>query len=287
MRAVWRVRPVFTVWGPVWRVFAQYYCAQALALAFGDMEREKVGPRVRQQCRTLAISALELALQYRMIAFNPARAIKRPRLQPKAIQVFMANEADRFLKAARSHRLYGLFATAIMSGARMGELLALKQGDYDKNTGILNIKYSLRNDAGKLIIVEPKTLRSKRRIALPSEGVEALRIHRETLMAEGLRASKWLFPNGHGELLRKEFVLRAFRQVLKVARLPTLRFHDLRHSHASALLASGADVQAVSARLGHANVSMTLDVYAHLMPAQEERSMAILERLYASKETAG
>jgi len=249
---------------------------------FADLERDKVGWRVRQQIRgNILIPSLDRAVQYRLIPANPARAVRRPTGHVKQFPIFTHDQLEKFLVAIKGHTLYGLFAVAAMTGARSGELLALRQADYDANHGILRIRHSLRDLGGKLSIAECKTPKSKRSISLPPRAIEALRVQREWLLGKGLRACEWLFPNEDGNWLRNEYVARKFHEVCEKFELPRIRFHDLRHCHASELLALGVDIQYVSARLGHANVTTTLNCYAHLMASQEKRATEILAALWS------
>jgi len=254
----------------------------AMQAFFASMERDRVGYRPRQQCRgNVLIAAFDSAMNDRLIQFNPARCVKRPKGRPREYRIFTHQELEKFLAAAHNnYLLFALFVRAATTGARMGELLALKKTDYDIEKGVLHIRQSLRNDAGDLTIAPCKTERSRRDVSLPPRAIEALRIHHDRLFAKGLRAIPWLFPNGHGGLLRKEFVARAFHDVLESAKLPRVRFYDLRHTQASLLLGSGVDVLAVSRRLGHASTKMTLDMYAHPTEMQEQRTQQILTAMY-------
>ena len=190
-------------------------------------------------------------------------------------------------------------ATAIGSGCRRGELLALRWCDVDLEQGTLRVARSLervtirtaKRTRYELRFKEPKTKRSRRTIALPPFAIERLRRHRleqaERFFSAGARpdGSTLLFERDGMPWNPNTFGL-TFARIARDAKLPKVRLHDLRHSFASLLLAGGADLKTVSTALGHSTIAVTADVYAHVSPAMLHDAANLLDRVVASGRKA-
>jgi integrase len=178
------------------------------------------------------------------------------------------NEGDRF---------EALYVLALTTGLRIGELLGLKWSDIVFDTRRLRVSRQLQRGQGRsgegLIFTEPKAA-SRRTVDLPTRTVEALKRHRKRQFEETLKAggayqdNALVFTATLGTPLGPEKVTqRSFKPLLKRAGLPEIRFHDLRHTFATLLLARGVHPTYVQRALGHASVKMTLDRYSHWMPS--------------------
>jgi len=163
------------------------------------------------------------------------------------------------------------------TGMRKGELLAARWSDVDLEAGTLAVNQTLQEAYGKLLCKEPKTAKSRRRITLPGVVVEALRVHRaeqakKTLAREPgyVESDLVLAAPGGGPWWPSNFdrVWRRFKTRQKLE----IRFHDLRHTHATQLLKAGVHPKVVSERLGHASIGITLDTYSHVMPGMQEEA---------------
>ena len=175
------------------------------------------------------------------------------------------------LEAVRGHRLEALFVLALATGLRQGELLGLCWSDVDLDRGTLFVRHALQRVNGEPQLVEPKTDRSRRQLALPRTAVEHLRRLRTTQDRERdtagvTRQNPDLVFSRAGEPLEGTGVTHVFQQALERAGLPKMRFHDLRHACASFLLAEGASMRVIMEQLGHSNIGLTMNVYSHLMP---------------------
>jgi integrase len=224
------------------------------------------------------------AVEWEYLTANPALGVKRPRIERTEMHVLGAEEVGKLLEAARDRRAsayaYPLLLTAVTTGVRRGELLALRWGDVDWNSGRVWVR---RNVTRSGRFQEPKTRGSVRAIAMMPSLATALRLHR--------MASAWkdeddlLFPSETGGPLDGgNLVRREFKPALRRAGLPQIRFHDLRHSFASLLIAQGEHPKLISEQLGHASVQITLDRYGHLLPASYDSAG---ERLEAALFGAG
>ena len=231
--------------------------------------------------------ALRHAVQLKMIPSNPAADVSKPRVAPREASFLTPVQARRFLLSVRANRLHALYATALGTGLRQGELLGLKWSDIDFEAGALTVGRSLSQVGGKFELKEPKSKCSRRTITLPEFVLAILRDHRQAALAAGWITGP-VFCSTAGTFLQRGNLLRAFGAAVKHARdganetsIPAgLRFHDLRHSHASCLIASGSSIKAVSRRLGHADITVTLKVYSHCLPDDDAKLAAGAETIF-------
>lgn len=170
-------------------------------------------------------------------------------------------------------RLYALYVLAVTCGLRFGELLELCWKDVDFEARTLTVNRQLQRVNGTLQFQTLKTPRSRRTIALPELAVAALKAHRARQMEERLKMGElWqdldlVFCSEIGTPLNESNVRnRSFYPLLEKAGLPRIRFHDLRHTCATLLLAQGVHPKFVQEQLGHARIGVTLDTYTHVMP---------------------
>ena len=196
-------------------------------------------------------------------------------------QFFSADQATRFLAASKPKRLRSLFALALGTGMRQGELLGLRWDAIDFERDMVTVRHSLAEVKSVFILKEPKRKRSRRTFKLPAFVVESLKEH-QAAMAKKSHGSAFCFVTKNGNHIGKSSLTRqVFKPILKAAKLPQVKFHSLRHSHASALLQDGTSIKAVSQRLGHSTVELTLRVYFHLLPDADESLAALTDKLFA------
>jgi integrase len=219
--------------------------------------------------------ALEQAVRFNLIPFNPAARVDPPKVRQEEITPLDAEQARAFLAAARGDRFECLYVLSLTIGLRLGEALGLKWSDIDLDAKTLRVSRQLQRmrEGGGLVFGEPKNA-SRRTVDLPQRTVEALRNHRKQQMEEQLRVgSKWqdhglVFTSSKGTPLdAQNIVNRHFKPLLRRAGLPDIRWHDLRHTYATLLLARGTHPTYVQKSLGHASVQLTLDRYSHWMPS--------------------
>jgi integrase len=235
---------------------------------YQDMEKDGESPRTRQMAGVVLGTALRHAVHpLGLIDHNPARDVPKPRVPKKEMAVWDAEQVKRFIAAAEGERLGALFVLACDSGMRQGELFGLRWSDLDFKTGAVQVQRSLSELRGKLELKEPKTRAGRRRIVLSGFAVTALTEHRAKMFAEGRDVRDGIvFVDERGGFLRKSNVSRwAFVRITERAKLPRIKFHALRHSAATLLLAAGLDVRTLQERLGHEDVETTLSVYAHVL----------------------
>ena len=241
-------------------------------------------------CRAVLRRALRQAVCDGVIFRNVATLVEPPRSVRPEAKVLTPEQAGTFLKAIKEDRLQALYTVALSLGLRQGEALGLRWQDLDLDNRTLRVNMALQRIEGKVQLVEPKTSRSRRTLPLPDSVVQSLRSHRVKQKEERLKAGeRWqeagfVFTTPIGTPLDPRNVLRDYQAALKGAELPRLRFHDLRHSCASLLLAQGVQPRTVMEVLGHSQISITMDTYAHVMPAMMRDAADAMDNVLSAKK---
>lgn len=232
-------------------------------------EKRGIAPRTIQYARAILRAALQQAVADRHIEWNVATHVKPPRMTKRQIKPLEPDQARRLIAAAESHRLGALITVAVALGLRQGEALGLQWADVDLDKSTLYVRHALQRNGGTWKLVEPKSERSRRTVALPRVVIGALKAHRTAQLEERLAAGEnwtdfgFVFCTRTGSPIDPSNAKRIFRALLKAADAPTIRFHDLRHTAASLLIAQGVNARAVAEILGHSSVTLTLNTYAH------------------------
>lgn len=188
------------------------------------------------------------------------------------------------LNGLQDHWLYPIAALALGSGMRRGEILGLQWTDVDLDGATVRVERSVEETNDGLRFKEPKTSYGNRLVSLPATSVDALKAHwrkqSELRLALGQgrhSPDSLVFCKIDGSPMSPDNLSRDWRAVTDLRKLPRVRFHDLRHAHASALIASGQDVLSVSRRLGHGSPVITLSVYAHQFHKTDDAAAAAIE----------
>ena len=234
--------------------------------------------------------ALQTALKWHKITVNPADSVDIPKAQHTEMQIWNESEIIQFLEASRSTPFHCIFYLALFSGARRGELLALRWQDANLKTGQLSISRSVQCVNGEYIFSQPKTEKSRRTIALPQSAVLLLTQlreateHKRSLIGQEVDDSDLIFTHTYdGIPLRPNTVSRAWEYTAKKAGVKIIRFHDARHTHASLMLQQNVPLKVVSERLGHSSVSVTGDVYSHILPGMQESAAQRFDDAFSTK----
>ena len=239
--------------------------------------------------RTLKV-ALNWAVKMQLIPKNPAANIRiSTRSTGSEMKVWTDEEVNRFLQAAKGSKFYPTFYLAITTGMRMGELLGLKWTDIDFDRGTISIRRTLqRTSAGLQLIEQTKTAKSRRLISISPSTVEVLKKHRVEQKKEMIQYNyrdvyDLVFTSRTGKPVEPRNLREYFSLITKKAELPPIRFHDLRHTHATLLLKQGIHPKIVSERLGHSSISMTLDTYSHVIPSMQKEAAEMFDQIIAGK----
>lgn len=234
--------------------------------------------------------ALDDAAKWGLTVRNVADLVDAPKRDTGEMRTLSPEEAARLLLAARGDPLEAFYALALTSGLRLGELQALRWRDVDLDRRRLRVTATLQGaQDGRPILAEPKTARSRRTVHLSEMALQALRAHRTRQLEQRLvvgaiwQDNDLVFCNGFGRPLDGNNVrTRSFAPLLERADLPPMRFHSLRHSAATLLMAEGVPVKVASEMLGHADITVTLKVYSHVLPGMQEAAADAMDRLFGT-----
>jgi integrase len=225
-------------------------------------------------------TALNHARHTRLVSLNVCSGLELPRQEKQEKQPLSPEQARLLLQRVREHWLEGVLILALATGMREGELLGLRWSEVDLDKGVLRVARTVTYITGYGFVEgEPKTAKGKRKIMLPQFVIDTLKRHRVKQLEKRLAAgTAWIdrdlvFPDDDGDFLISETLVRRFHKLLKEIGLPRIRFHDLRHSAATLFLAMGVPAKVVQELLGHSNISITMDVYSHVLPSMQKDAM--------------
>ena len=244
-----------------------------------------LAPQTRRHIHRILRTALARALEQQVIARNPADVFKKrlPKVERRELVTLTADQSARLLEALRHSRVYWPVLLALSTGMRRGEILALHWKNIDLERGALRVVESLEQTKTGIRFKAPKSGRH-RALTLPAYAVEELRRLRreqaEALLALGVRQTgdTLLCCRADGEPHQPLSLTYEFARFMRRLRdLPRVRFHDLRHSHATQLLASGVHPKVASERLGHASIGITLDLYSHVTDTMQSEAAVKLD----------
>ena len=261
----------------------QEYYSSALRSGRRD-GRGGLAPQTVVHHHRLLRQALQQAIRWQLLARNPADAVQPPRPRRKEIRALTEDETAKLLTESKARWLYMPILIAATTGLRRGEVLAVRWADIDLEAKTLAVRRSLEQTAEGLSFKEPKTSRSRRVVALLDLTVDALRKHRTSQARERLAAgSAYLDLDlaccaADGRPWVPSSLTHAFTALASRIGLDGLRFHDLRHTHATQLLRQGVHPKIVSERLGHSTVGITLDVYSHVLPGMQRDAVRLVDR---------
>ncbi len=235
--------------------------------------REGKAPATINKLLVILGAIMKRAVVWRYISENPAQYVSRVKPNHREMDYLTPEEIRRLLGAA-SAEYRPLFAAAVLTGAREGELLALRWGDLDLERRVLYIRRTYYPGHG---FTEPKSASGRRAVKISPELAAILREHRE---ATGGRAGDLIFDNDTGNPIDATNMLaREFRPVLERAGLRQVRFHDLRHTYAALQTASDENFKFIQQQMGHASITTTMDLYGHLLPEASEGAGERLDAL--------
>ncbi len=257
----------------------------------GDLTNdvEPLSSRTVRYMHTTLHKALKQAVMDGLIPRNATEAVKPPQPSREEMHPLTPDEAKHFLKTAHDtgDRLEALYVLAVHTGLRQGELLGLKWDDVDLEGGSLQVRRTLAITKAGPVFTTPKTSGSRRSVKLTNAATTALQSHLKRQLAEIDKVgSLWnpgeydglIFASETGEPLdRRKVTARKFKNLLKRAGLPEIRFHDLRHTAATLLLSKNVNPKIVSEMLGHSTIAITLDTYSHVLPNMRDQAAKAME----------
>jgi len=261
----------------------------------GRRDGKSGGLSARTRCHIHRIlhSALGRAVEQQVLARNPAEAFRKrlPRVERREITTLTTEQSARLLAAIKHTRVYWPVLLALSTGMRRGEVFALRWKNVDLENGALRVMESVEQTKEGIRFKAPKTERT-RVVTLPAFAINELRRLKlqqaEELLAIGVRQSgdTLVCARADGLSLQPQSLTHQFtRLICRIPNMPRVRFHDLRHSHATQLLLAGVHPKVAQERLGHATITTTLDLYSHVTDTMQCEAAARLDAAFQSAIT--
>lgn len=241
-----------------------------------DGKQGGLAPRTRRHIHRIGRGAFRAAVSMQLLARNPFDATKPPKVENKKMTTLAPDQAARLLDGLRHTRTYWPTMIALATGMRRGEILALRWSRIDFERGTAHVAESIEQTKDGIRFKKPKSGK-ERSVTLPRFAINELRRLKaqqaEELLALGVRQTgeTTVIARYDGEPLQPDSLTHEFvRLVARIADIPRVRFHDLRHTHATEMLRAGVHPKIASARLGHASVGITLDLYSHATDSMQQ-----------------
>ena len=259
---------------------------------YSAMLEAGLSPRSVRYDHVVLHKALATALKWGLITRNVADGVDAPRAKRPDMQTWDEAEVNQFLEAAKDTQYFALFYTALFTGARRSELLALRWQDIDFIFCQVYVNRSMHHlQDGSYIFTQPKSEKSRRTIALPPSAFLVLQDYQKQKETEGLLLGMPLKDtdlvfSALGKPLRPNTVSRAWAMLAVKVGVRVIRLHDARHTHASLMLKQGIHPKIVQERLGHSTISITLDTYSHVAPGLQEAAAKRFDEAFSSKLVA-
>jgi integrase len=240
--------------------------------------------------------ALKQGVLWKYLSSNPAGLVQPPRAEVEPVEILDAQTVSSVLQTLRGWPVHPIAVVALGTGMRRGEILALRWRDVDlarNDRAQISVERSLEQTKARgLRFKAPKTKHSRRKISLPDYVRDELRAHWKATQEARLQwgvgksaAEDLVFAMPDSEPRNPNSVSSEWRRLLRLNKLPAVRFHSLRHTHASHLIANGMDVLTISRRLGHSSPTVTLNIYGHLFPDADDRAAKALDAAFSVAQT--
>jgi integrase len=231
--------------------------------------------------------ALKHAVNWQMINSNPADAVTAPKANKTEMKVWSPEISAKFMNGIRGTTAFLPVMLALTTGMRRGEISALKWSNVNFKDGFISITHNMqRVDGNHYELKPPKTDKSARTIAMMDITIKELKEHRKKqleiklLMGYEYKDENFVCAWEDGRPYTPHYISDIFRKYVLKLDFPKIRFHDLRHTHATMLLSKGVHPKVVSERLGHSTINITLDTYSHVLPNMQKEAVKKLNVLF-------
>ena len=265
-------------------------------------EKRGISSSTVKATRRYLSMAIDQAVKVGLLTKNVVKDTQPPKLVKKEIRPLNKQQAGALTAMAKEdaakavedkvikESVYMAMLLALATGARLGEIFGLKWDCVDITKGVIHIKRALVTGKSGRMFEEPKTAKSRRQIPVPNDVVDELRRYKKWQdWQRHLLGNKWqendlVITNQIGNVMNtSNFTTRYFKKLLERSGIDrSIKFHDLRHTHATLLLLQGINPKIVQERLGHSTVTMTLDTYSHLLPDMQDAAVKALEGMFLS-----
>lgn len=229
--------------------------------------------------------ALEQAVKWQIISINVSNGVDKPKAKKRKNQVLNEKEVKELLEKAKNTRLYIPIVLGTYTGMRRGEILGLTWDNIDLIKGSIVVEKTLSSTKKGLVFTATKTETSNRRIAISKNVIEALKRNRINQQKNKMRLGNLYKDNNlvcckeNGEFLNPKNFSRDFHNLVVNSKIKNIRFHDLRHTHASLLVKLGVHPKEISTRLGHSDISITMNLYSHIYEETDQETANVFEKL--------
>jgi integrase len=252
---------------------------QRIQSLYADKLTEGLSARTVQLQHVCLHKALDNAVRIGLIPRNPCDSVDQPRIERRAMKTMTEDNITQFLNEARKTDYYALFFLLLFTGMRRGEALSLRWGDIDLKGAQLSINRNMQCIKGKISYKSPKTASSRRRLDLSPNTCVVLGLHKEKkeairkeLNGPKLKDGDLVFCHTDDSPYLPDGITHAWMRLAARCGIPDIRLHDSRHTHATLLLKAGVNVKVIQERLGHANFSTTMNLYAHVSPGMQKEA---------------
>ncbi len=239
--------------------------------------RSGLSPSTVKYIHSILHKTLNQALRWGLVTRNVTDLVDTPKIIKKAPQIWNAEQLMTFLEAVTDHQYYPIYVVAAYTGMRQGEILGIEKKDIDLEKGVIHVRQQVQWVRGVgFVTMDVKTEKSKRPVVLPETALEIIREH-----LKGVE-SGFIFTASTGNPVYSNSLYRHFKRTGKKLGLPVVNFHSLRHTHATLLLKAGVHPKLVQERLGHSNISTTLDIYSHTVPSLGKEAAEKFDKVLGS-----
>lgn len=277
-------------------------CVSDIQKYYSGLIKKGVSPYTVEQIHRLINPFIRYLYDNNMILKDFGRAIQLPKEDEKTklkrmkkIHPFTKEEQKKFISVIKDNQYEELYLTALYSGLRMGELLALTWGDINFNECYIDVNKNMSEASevseegrgeGKIIIQTPKTLGSIRKVIVPGLLIEVLKHYKEKqkdniyIHTTRYENNNLVFCNRYGKYINQAQLRKNFKKVIESINIHDKKFHDLRHTYATRLFELGENPKVVQKLLGHSNISITLDTYTYVLGEVEAQAISKLNNLF-------
>lgn len=270
-------------------IYLQSLRTEHVQKLINDMMARDLSPKNIRDTYNNINAAMKKAVVLRMIPFNHCEGVALPKLKRYKAKVYDLEMIHKLLSVSENTDMYLPILLCVTAGLRRGELLALRWDNIDFVNSILQVRSNMVRGEKDFIIKAPKTESGIRDIHLGQEVMEVLKKERSKYVSDmfsketNFQNLNFVIRQKDGSPIRPDSMSQKWRRFLEDNRLPSIRFHDLRHSNATALIQAGVNPRVVQQRLGHSDVNITLNTYTHVLPDMDVEAAAKLDSIILKK----
>lgn len=245
----------------------------------------ELSPRTVMSFHKIIHRALEQAVKWQLIPYNVANGVEKPKVSQEETQILNEVELKCLISKAKNTNLYIPIVIGAYTGMRRGEVLGLTWDNVNLNDGTIRISKTLSSTKQGIVFTEPKTKNSNRKIAISKSVVEILKRNKVEQLKNKMRLGNSYKDNNmvcckeNGDFIDPKNFSRDFHNLVVKSGIKNIRFHDLRHTHASLLVKLGVHPKEISTRLGHSDVSITMNIYSHIYEETDKETANAFEKL--------